>query len=46
VPWRFSDAGRHSSWIASSCRHPKTCTGADFGMVPRDDIAPGIFWSV
>src|SRR5260221_6906854 len=26
VPWRFSDAGRHSSWIASSCRHPKTCT--------------------
>src|ERR1700731_1070115 len=29
VPWRFSDAGRHSSWIASSCRHPKTCTESD-----------------
>src|ERR1700686_5350583 len=29
VPWRFSDAGRHSSWIASSCRHPKTCTQPD-----------------
>jgi len=26
VPWRFSDAGRRSAWIASSCRHPKTCT--------------------
>jgi hypothetical protein len=26
VPWRFSDAGRKSAWIASSCRHPKTCT--------------------
>ena len=21
VPWRFSDAGRRSAWIASSCRH-------------------------
>src|SRR5882757_5206911 len=29
VPWRFSDAGRRSAWIASSCRHPKTCTLAD-----------------
>src|ERR1700676_5640934 len=29
VPWRFSDARRHSSWIASSCRHPKTCTRTD-----------------
>jgi hypothetical protein len=29
VPWRFSDAGRRSAWIASSCRHPKTCTCAD-----------------
>ena len=29
VPWRFLDAGRHSAWIASSCRHPKTCTQAD-----------------
>src|SRR5713226_1044630 len=29
VPWRFSDAGRRSAWIASSCRHPKTCTKAD-----------------
>jgi len=28
VPWRFSDAGRRSAWIASSCRHPKTCTKA------------------
>jgi hypothetical protein len=26
VPWRFSDAGRRSAWIASSCRHPKICT--------------------
>src|SRR5467141_2816940 len=29
VPWRFSDAGRRTAWIASSCRHPKTCTTAD-----------------
>src|SRR5258705_9658182 len=29
VPWRFSDAGRRSAWIASSCRHPKTCTPTD-----------------
>ena len=29
VPWRFSDAGRRSAWIASSCRRPKTCTKAD-----------------
>src|SRR5450631_1662739 len=29
VPWRFSDAGRRSAWIASSCRHPKTCTLAE-----------------
>src|SRR5450631_1814362 len=29
VPWRFSDAGRRSAWIASSCRHPKTYTGRD-----------------
>src|SRR6267378_3780632 len=28
VPWRFSDAGRRTAWIASSCRHPKTCTEA------------------
>src|SRR5580700_2278669 len=26
VHWRFSDAGRRSAWIASSCRRPKTCT--------------------
>ncbi len=26
VPWRFSDAGRRSAWIASSCRRPKTYT--------------------
>ena len=26
VPWRFSDAGRHSPWMTSSCRRPKTCT--------------------
>jgi hypothetical protein len=29
VPWRFSDAGRRSAWIASSCRHPKTYTKAE-----------------
>src|SRR5882757_1552426 len=29
VPWRFSGAGRRSAWIASSCRHPKTCTTTD-----------------
>jgi hypothetical protein len=28
VHWRFSDAGRRSAWIASSCRRPKTCTQA------------------
>src|SRR6266851_1345017 len=37
VPWRFSDAGRRSAWIASSCRHPKTCTGTEIGPAP--DIA-------
>jgi hypothetical protein len=26
VHWRFSDAGRRSAWIASSCRRPKTYT--------------------
>jgi hypothetical protein len=29
VPWRFSDAGRRSAWIASSSRRPKTCTISD-----------------
>jgi hypothetical protein len=29
VHWRFSDAGRRSAWIASSCRRPKTCTEAE-----------------
>src|SRR5580700_723815 len=29
VHWRFSDAGRRSAWIASSCRRPKTCTIPD-----------------
>ena len=42
VPWRFSDAGRRSAWIASSCRHPKTCTTSDFGIRGRcatlDDV--------
>ena len=33
VPWRFSDAGRRSAWIASSCRHPKTYTGADIAKL-------------
>src|SRR3981081_4543868 len=28
ISWRFSDAGRRSAWIASSCRHPKTLYGA------------------
>ena len=23
------DAGRRSAWIASSCRHPKTCTDSE-----------------
>src|SRR6267143_1736751 len=32
VPWRFSDAGRRSAWIASSCRHPKTYTRADLAL--------------
>ena len=26
VPWRFSDAGLRSAWIARRCRRPKTCT--------------------
>ena len=26
VPWRFLVAGRISTWIAQSCRRPKTCT--------------------
>src|SRR5882762_6488178 len=34
VPWRFSDAGRRSAWIASSCRRPKTCTEAEVHPMP------------
>jgi hypothetical protein len=34
VHWRFSDAGRRSAWIASSCRRPKTCTDSDIGGSP------------
>jgi len=33
VPWRFLDAGRKSAWKGSSCRRPKTCTGADISSV-------------
>ena len=29
VPWRFLDAGRHSAWMGSSSRRPKTCTQSD-----------------
>src|ERR1700737_1190855 len=39
VPWRFSDAGRRSAWIASSCRHPKTCTRADLRVTERGPTA-------
>ena len=28
VPWRFLVAGRISTWIAQSCRRPKTCTAS------------------
>src|SRR5216684_6816419 len=35
VPWRFSDAGRRSAWIASSCRHPKTYTHSDIARFLR-----------
>jgi len=35
VPWRFLDAGRRSAWIASSCRHPKTCTICDISHEPE-----------
>src|SRR5271155_485339 len=31
VHWRFSDAGRRSAWIASSCRRPKTYTEPEVG---------------
>jgi hypothetical protein len=34
VPWRFSDAGRRSAWIASSSRRPKTCTEAVVPVTP------------
>src|SRR5580693_9698625 len=34
VHWRFSDAGRRSAWIASSCRRPKTCTIDDIEPAP------------
>ena len=37
VPWRFSDAGRRSAWIASSCRHPKTYTNCDFTLPAKHD---------
>ena len=29
VPWRFSDAGHRSAWLAHRCRRPKTCTKPD-----------------
>ena len=35
VPWRFLVAGRISTWIAQSCRRPKTCTTGDI----RQDVA-------
>ena len=35
VPWRFLDAGRRSAWIASLCRHPKTCTIPDVRTTSR-----------
>jgi len=43
VPWRFSDAGRRSAWIASSCRHPKTCTTCDIERPgrPNENAAAG-----
>src|SRR5580692_6088940 len=41
VHWRFSDAGRRSAWIASSCRRPKTCTEPD--IPPYLDSAAGGF---
>jgi hypothetical protein len=33
VPWRFSDAGRHSAWRGSSCRRSKTCTSTEVAPV-------------
>jgi hypothetical protein len=33
VPWHFLHAGRRSAWIASSCRHPKTCTKPEVGKL-------------
>jgi hypothetical protein len=38
VHWRFSDAGRRSAWIASSCRRPKTCTRADSCIAANDSL--------
>jgi hypothetical protein len=31
VPWRFSNAGLRSAWIARRCRRPKTCTKTGIG---------------
>ena len=38
VHWRFSDAGRRSAWIASSCRRPKTCREGDIGSATSSRI--------
>src|SRR5882757_7809841 len=52
VPWRFSDAGRRTAWIASSCRHPKTCTEAEVigafghGVEPLPTTARGTLRAV
>jgi hypothetical protein len=35
VPWRFSDAGHRSAWLAHRCRRPKTCTNSDFAPIKR-----------
>jgi hypothetical protein len=37
VPWRFLDAGRHTAWKGSSCRHPKTCTENRKWVSPREN---------
>ena len=39
LPWRFSNAGRMSTWTISPCRRPKTCTKPEVAVGPRNDCS-------
>ena len=40
VPWRFSDAGRHSAWMASSSRRPRNLHRSRHLTLQSSDLRP------